>query len=54
LIGLVASLWAPLGLLAIGAVALILGVIEGVFGFGLDNLVLPPIAVLAWRAVVGG
>jgi dolichol kinase len=51
LIGLVASLWAPLGLLAIVAVALILGAIEGLFGFGVDNLVLPPIAVLAWRAI---
>ena len=51
LIGLVASLWAPLGLLAIVAVGLILGAIEGLFGFGLDNLILPPIAVLAWRAV---
>jgi len=50
-LGLVASLWAPLGLLGIGAVALTLGAIEGLFGFGLDNLVLPPIAVLAWRAV---
>jgi dolichol kinase len=53
LIGLVASLWAPLGLLAILAVAVILGVIEGLLGFGLDNVVLPPIAVLAWRVVVG-
>jgi dolichol kinase len=51
LIGLVASLWAPLGLLAVVGVALILGAIEGLLGFGLDNLVLPPIAVLAWRAV---
>ena len=50
LIGLVASLWAPLGLPAIIGVALILSVIEGLFGFGLDNLVLPPIAVLVWRA----
>jgi phytol kinase len=53
LIGLVASLWAPLGLLAVVAVAVILGAIEGILGFGLDNLVLPPIAVLAWRAAVG-
>lgn len=51
LIGLVASLWAPLGMVAVVAVALILGAVEGLFGFGLDNLVLPPIAVLAWRAV---
>jgi hypothetical protein len=48
-IGLVASLWAPLGLLAIVAVAVLLGAIEGLLGFGLDNLVLPPVAVLAWR-----
>jgi dolichol kinase len=53
LIGYVASLWAPLGLLAIAAVAVILGAIEGLLGFGLDNLVLPPIAVLAWRGVLG-
>jgi phytol kinase len=53
LIGLVASLWAPVGLPAIAAVALILGVIEGLLGFGLDNLVVPPIAVLAWRAILG-
>jgi phytol kinase len=53
LIGLVASLWAPLGLGAIAVVAVVLGVIEGSLGFGLDNLVLPPIAVLAWRGVVG-
>jgi phytol kinase len=53
LIGLVASLWAPLGLLAIVAVALILGAIEGSLGFGLDNLALPPIAVLAWLGVAG-
>lgn len=53
LTGLVASLWGPLGLVAILAVAVILGVIEGMLGFGLDNLVLPPVAVLAWRAVLG-
>jgi hypothetical protein len=53
LIGLVASLWAPLGLLAIAAVAVTLAAIEGLFGFGLDNLVLPPLAVLSWRAVLG-
>ena len=52
-IGLVASVWAPLGLVAIVAVAVILAVIEGLLGFGLDNVVLPPIAVLAWRVVVG-
>jgi phytol kinase len=52
-IGLVATLWAPLGLAPIALVAVILGAIEGLLGFGLDNLFLPPIAVLAWRAVVG-
>jgi phytol kinase len=52
-IGVVASLWAPLGLLGICAVAVILGAIEGVFGFGLDNLVVPPLAVLSWLAVIG-
>jgi phytol kinase len=51
LIGLVASLWAPLGMVAVVGVALILGAVEGLLGFGLDNLVLPPIAVLAWRVV---
>jgi phytol kinase len=53
LIGVIASFWAPLGLIAIVAVAVILGVIEALLGFGLDNVVLPPVAVLAWRAVVG-
>lgn len=53
LIGLVASFWAPFGLGPIAVVAVVLGVIEGLLGFGLDNLVLPPIAVLAWRGVVG-
>lgn len=54
LIGLVAGVWAaPLGLVAVVTIALILGAIEGLFGFGLDNLVLPPVAVLAWRAAVG-
>jgi phytol kinase len=53
-IGLVAAVGAaPLGLVAMVAVALILGAIEGLFGFGLDNLALPPVAVLAWRAVLG-
>ncbi len=52
LIGFVASLWAPLGFVAIASVAVILGAIEGLLGFGLDNLVLPPIAVFAWRAAL--
>jgi hypothetical protein len=51
LIGLVASLWAPLGFAAIAVIALILGAIEGSLGFGLDNLALPPIAVLLWGGV---
>jgi hypothetical protein len=52
-IGLLATVWAPLGLGAIAVVALVLGAIEGSLGFGLDNLALPPIAVIAWRGVVG-
>jgi phytol kinase len=53
LIGLVASLWAPVGLLAIAAIAVILAATEGLLGFGFDNLALPPLAVLSWRAVLG-
>jgi len=52
-IGLVATAWAPLSLGAIAAVAIFLAVVEGSFGFGLDNIVLPPLAVLSWRAVLG-
>ena len=52
LIGIVASLWAPMGLLAIVVVAVVLGATEALLGFGLDNLVLPPVAVLAWRATL--
>ncbi len=53
LIGLVAAAWSPIGLGPIVATAVILAVVEGSLGFGLDNLALPPIAVLSWRAVVG-
>ncbi|MDQ2913877.1 MAG: hypothetical protein M3T56_11560 [Chloroflexota bacterium] len=53
LIGLVAAVWAPLSLGAILAAAIFLAVVEGSLGFGLDNLALPPLAVLSWRAVVG-
>jgi dolichol kinase len=53
LIALAASLWAPLGFAAIAVIALILAAIEGSLGFGLDNLALPPIAVLAWGHVAG-
>ena len=52
-IGVVATGWAPLSLGAIAAVAVALAIVEGSFGFGLDNLVLPPLAVLSWRAVLG-
>jgi phytol kinase len=53
LIGVIASLWAPFGLVAIVAVAVVLGVIEGLLGFGLDNLALPPLAVLSWQVALG-
>lgn len=53
LIGLVANVWAPLGFGSIAVIALILGAIEGSLGFGLDNLALPPLAVLAWGRVAG-
>jgi phytol kinase len=53
IIGVVAAVWAPLSLGAILAAAIFLAVVEGSFGFGLDNLALPPLAVLTWRAVVG-
>lgn len=52
-IGLVATAWAPLSLVAIAGVAIALTLVEGSLGFGLDNLVLPPLAVLGWRAVLG-
>ena len=53
MIGLVATAWAPLSLGAIAAAAIFLALVEGAFGFGLDNLVVPPLAVLSWRAVLG-
>jgi phytol kinase len=52
-IGLVASAWAPLSLGAILVAALVLTLVEGSLGFGLDNVALPPLAVLSWRAVLG-
>lgn len=52
-IGLVATAWAPLSLGAVAAVALFLALVEGSLGFGLDNLVLPPLAVVSWSAVLG-
>jgi len=52
-IGLVASVWAPLSLGAILVAALALALVEGSLGFGLDNVALPPLAVLSWRAVLG-
>lgn len=52
-IGLVATAWAPIAIAAIVAAAIFLAVVEGSLGFGLDNLVLPPLAVLSWRAVLG-
>jgi dolichol kinase len=53
LIGLFATAWAPLSLGAIAAVAIALAVVEGALGFGVDNLVLPALAVLSWQAVLG-
>ncbi|MEK6206227.1 MAG: hypothetical protein AABM32_01150 [Chloroflexota bacterium] len=52
-IGLVATAWAPLSLGAVAAAALFLALVEGSLGFGLDNLVLPPLAVVSWSAVLG-
>lgn len=51
-IGLVAMAWAPLSLGAIVAAAIFLAVVEGMLGFGLDDLALPPLAVLSWWAVL--
>jgi dolichol kinase len=53
LIGLVAATWSPIGLRQIVAAAVVLAVVEGSLGFGLDNLALPPLAVLSWRAILG-
>jgi dolichol kinase len=50
--GLVVTIWTPLGPGAILVAALFLAVVEGSLGFGFDNLVLPPLAVLSWRAVL--
>ncbi|MGH2471992.1 MAG: hypothetical protein ACRDG6_06270 [Candidatus Limnocylindria bacterium] len=53
LIGLVATAWAPLPIGAIVLAAIVLAVVEGSLGFGLDNLVVPPLAALTWQAVLG-
>ena len=52
-VGLAASIWLPLTVSAIAAVAIGLALVEGALGFGLDNLALPPIATLAWRVTLG-
>jgi phytol kinase len=51
-IGLVATAWAPLPISAIVVAAIFLAVVEGSLGYGLDNLVLPPLAVLSWWRVL--
>jgi dolichol kinase len=51
-IGLVAMAWAPLSVAAIVVAVVFLAVVEGSLGFGLDNLVVPPLAVLAWSRVL--
>jgi dolichol kinase len=51
-IGLVVTAWAPLPISAIVVAAIFLAVVEGSLGYGLDNLVLPPLAVLAWWRVL--
>jgi phytol kinase len=52
-IGLAAASWAPLSLGPIVAIAVGLTIVEGSLGYGLDNVVVPPLAVLGWRAVIG-
>jgi phytol kinase len=52
-IGLLAATFVPVNPGAIVAVAVFLALVEGSLGFGLDNLALPPLAVLSWRAVLG-
>jgi phytol kinase len=53
LIGVLAAAGWPVGVGAILAAAIFLALVEGSLGFGLDNLALPPLAVLTWRAVLG-
>ncbi len=53
LIGLAAATWSGIGPGPIVAAAVFLAVVERSLGFGLDNLVLPPLAVLSWGAVLG-
>ena len=52
-IGLIATGWAPLDYRAIVGIAVGLAIVEGSLGYGLDNLVVPPLAVFGWRAVIG-
>jgi dolichol kinase len=51
-IGLVTTAWAPIPISAIVVAALLLAVVEGSLGYGLDNLVLPPLAALTWWRVL--
>jgi hypothetical protein len=51
-LGLIAATWVPMSIGAIVVVAVGLAVVEGSLGFGLDNLVLPPLAVIAWERVL--
>jgi hypothetical protein len=51
-IGLVATIWAPLPISAIVIAAIFLTAVEGSLGYGLDNLVLPPLAVVTWSRVL--
>lgn len=51
-IGLVASAWVPIPISAIVVAAIFLAVVEGSLGYGLDNLVVPPLAALTWWRVL--
>ena len=51
-IGVVAATWVPLSVVAIAALAIALAIAEGSLGFGLDNLIVPPLAVVGWRVVL--
>jgi dolichol kinase len=50
--GVIAMAWAPLPIGAIVIAAIFLAAVEGSLGYGLDNLVLPPLAVLTWSRVL--
>ena len=52
MLGLAVLAWAPLSISAIVIAAVFLSVVEGSLGFGLDNLVLPPLAVMSWWRVL--